>query len=221
MWTARLRGEGKPRHPQDRGAPAAPWQPGAELSEGACHAQSGQQPRPHPEAAQARGQARGGPVGGGHVGRGARRHRRSHPRRDPGGQARRGGLSRGASRGGRVHRAGHRGMGGRRPQLAHQCMLGGRARGLLLLDGHGPPEPRLRAREVHPAHVVAPRIGPLLQPACTADSRRQAAGHEGRGRGHAAVQHGFAGGHLALAYSRHRGGHAARHGEPPDSKRSV
>ena len=160
-------------------------------------------------------------MGRGDVGRGAGRHRRAYPRRHQGGQARRRGLPRGAPRRGRLHRASHRGMGRGRPQLAHQRMLVVGARGLLVLDGHGPPESRLRAREVHPAHVVAPRIGPLLQPARTEDHRRQAARHQGRGGGYAAIQHGVAGRHLALAESRHRSGHAARHGEPPDPKRPV
>ena len=93
------------------------------------------------------------------------------------------------ARRGRLHRARARGLGRRRPQLAHQHLLVGGARRLPVLDGHRPPEPRSRQRRGDPAHLRAPRVRALLQSARPADHRGQEERREAdRGR-HAAVEH--------------------------------
>ena len=69
------------------------------------------------------GHARRGPLGARVVGRGARRHRRPHPQGARRGTAERGDVPRRPARRGRLHRARARGLGRRRPQLAHQHLL--------------------------------------------------------------------------------------------------
>ncbi len=148
------------------------------------------------------------------VGRGARRARRTDPRRDPGGAGQRGDVPRRPSRGGRLHGARARRLGHRRPQLAHQHLLLEREGGLPLLDGARPPEPRPRRRRRDPAGERAPGVGPLLQPARAADRGGQGPRRQGHRLRRPALEHGDACRPLALAAARQRGRDPARDRRP-------
>ena len=91
------------------------------------------------------------------------------------GPAQRGDVPRRPAGRGRLRRALPAGLGGRRPQLAHQHLLVGRSARLLPLGRLRPTVAGPRQQQGDPAAVVAPRDGPLLQPARAAD-------HGGEGR---------------------------------------
>ena len=78
-----------------------------------------------------------------------------------------------------------------------------------------------REREDDPAAVVAPRVGPLLQPARAAHHRRQVARREADRDRPAAVEHVGEGRPVAAGESRHRGRAAARDGAPPHRHEEV
>ena len=81
------------------------------------------------------------------------------------------------------------GLGHRRPQLPHQRLLGLGAARLRALERLRPAQPRPRERALHPAALVAPGVGPLLQPARAADHRGQAGGREAGRDGPAPLEH--------------------------------
>ena len=82
------------------------------------------------------------------MGPGARRDRRPHRHRHPGGPPRRGHVPRRPARRRQLHRAGPARLGPRRPQLAHQHLLVGGPGRLRVVDGLRPALTRLRQRRV-------------------------------------------------------------------------
>ena len=172
--------EGNPEHPGSRGRNCA---------KGPATLNQIQDPGPHPLSAEARRRARRGQVAAGDLGRGARRHRRPDLAGDPRRPPERGHVPRRPAGRGRLHRARARGLGRRRPQLAHQRLLGRGARRLRALVRHRPPEPRPRERQGDLPGLVAPRGRALLQSARPAHHRGQEERRQADRRRHAAVEH--------------------------------
>ena len=189
MRPARLRRPRHPRGPQARGQPRAPGLARPQLRQGPGDAEPGHRSRPHPLPAEAGRRARRGPLGrvswdealdelGGRIRKAITEEppERDHvPRRPP--------------RRGRLHRARARGVGRRRPQLAHQHLLVGRARRLPVLDGHRPAQPRLRQRRRHlPGQPATSRRATTSTRTPSGSWRPGARGQADRAR-HPAVEH--------------------------------
>ena len=157
-----LRRQGLSPDSQAGGPPLPPGQPGQELCQGSRYTKPGYQPRPHPlPIAPYRWQGRR-KMGKGVLGGGAGRHRRAHTHRHNRRSPRPSRVSRRQTRRRPVHRAGTCSLGRRWTQLSYQHLLVERPTWLCRVDGNGPPHPRPRQRQVHPAHELPPGGGALL-----------------------------------------------------------
>ena len=182
------------------------------MRQGPGTAQPGPVRRPHPVPAEAQRPPRIQPVAAHDVGGSPRDPRHPRPQSHPGRPQRRGHVPRGPSGPRRLHGAGPTGMGGGRPQFAHQYLLRIGPFGVRLVAGGRPALAGLRKCALHPADLGPPRGRPLFQPARPADH----GGQDGRGQTDRcrpeALQHRVHGGHLAFAPPGHRDRPVARRG---------
>ena len=210
----RAAGLRQPVHGPDRpvrGQPRPPGQPGPQLRQGPGHRQPGPRPRADPAPAEAGRGAGRGPLAADHLGRGPRRHIGPAAASPPRGPPRRDHVPRRAARRGGLHRPGAQGLGGGRPQQPHQHLLVQRPPRLPDLDGPRPPVGRLRQRRGRLLDLVAPGVGPLLQPPRPADHGGQGQGGDRHRLRPPPVQHRGQGRPLAADLARHRAVPAAGH----------
>ena len=179
----RVRRQGDARRPQDRGQPRPSRQPRPHVREGRRHAEPARGSGSHPVSAEARRHARRRRVGARDVGRGRSTTSAARIRKAIVEDRRHEVMY-------HVGRPGEDGYVNRVLQAwgidghnSHTNVCSSSARlGALSVDRRRSAVARLREREDDPAALVAPRDGPLLQPARAAHHRRQVARREAHRR---------------------------------------